>query len=151
MKRRTFLITGAAGVLAVVGGRLIASSDESAIVKVIYKRLDYLKLDGPGVRQFATELAALGKSSLYSISSTRLRLIDAAGPLYTGIALTAGANLADALSHGEDRVVTHYLMSSDFFRNGADVSRTVHYLGQYDPLVACNNPFARPAVAGTAT
>jgi len=45
--------------------------------------------------------------------------------------------------------VTQYLISSDFFKNGADKNRTVNYLGYYDPMVACNNPFARPVDAAT--
>jgi hypothetical protein len=41
-------------------------------------------------------------------------------------------------------VYTNYLLSTDFFRNGADESRPVRYLSYYDPAVTpCNNPFAR--------
>jgi hypothetical protein len=40
-------------------------------------------------------------------------------------------------------VYTRYLLSSDFFRHGADESRTVEYVGFYDPDVTpCNNPLA---------
>jgi hypothetical protein len=40
-------------------------------------------------------------------------------------------------------VYTRYLLSTDFFRNGADESRLVTYIGFYDPaLTPCNNPFA---------
>ena len=39
---------------------------------------------------------------------------------------------------------SRYLMSSDFFQNGADESKTVHYVAIYTPyLGACRNPFAR--------
>lgn len=38
---------------------------------------------------------------------------------------------------------TRYLLSTDFFRHGADESRRIHYVGFYDPDVTpCNNPFA---------
>lgn len=38
---------------------------------------------------------------------------------------------------------TRYLMSTDFFRHGADESKTVHYVGFYDPdHTPCNNPLA---------
>ena len=41
-------------------------------------------------------------------------------------------------------VYTDYLLSTDFFRNGADQSRLVRYVGYYDPAVTpCNNPLAR--------
>ncbi len=39
---------------------------------------------------------------------------------------------------------SHYLISSDFFQNGADESKTVRYVAIYNPyLSACRNPFAR--------
>lgn len=39
---------------------------------------------------------------------------------------------------------TRFLLSNDFFQNGADESRPMHYVTLYDPYVtACRNPFAR--------
>jgi hypothetical protein len=41
-------------------------------------------------------------------------------------------------------VYTRYLLSTDFFRNGADESRRVRYLSFYHPYVTiCYNPLAR--------
>jgi hypothetical protein len=139
MKRRVFLISAAAAVGTVIGWRLTGSRQQAAIAKVLYKRLDYLKLDAGGVRRFAEDL-----SSRKVISSLRLRILDAAGELYTGATPAAGGRIDRALRHGEDRIVTQYLISSDFFTHGADKTRTINYFGYYDPLVACNNPFARP-------
>ena len=68
MKRRYFVLSGLAGVCGLVGWRYARSTDEGAIVKVVYKKLHYLQLDDAGVRQFARDLA---KASL--ISSARLR------------------------------------------------------------------------------
>jgi hypothetical protein len=139
MKRRVFLVSAAAAFGVVIGWRLSSSRQQAAIAKVLYKRLDYLKLDEAGVRRFADDL-----SSHKVISSLRLRILDAAGELYTGTTPSPGGRIDRALRHGEDRIVTQYLISSDFFTHGADKSRTVNYFGYYDPLVACNNPFARP-------
>ncbi len=144
MKRRYFLLSGLAAVCGLVGARYASSTDEGAIVKVLRKKLGYLNLDPDGVRRFARDLAAS-----QSISSARLRIIDAAGPLYTGPQLSADNTLDNGIRHGEDRVVTLYLLSSDFFKHGADQNRTIHYLSFYDPLVACGNPFARPVTVPT--
>ena len=138
MKRRHILLAGFGALCGLAGLRLALSKDESAIVKVVYKRLSYLKLDDAGVRQFAHDV-----QREHVVSSARLHLLDAAGPLYTDTALTAHNGVNDALHHGEDRITAQYLLSSDFFRNGGDETRTVRYLGYYDPRVACNNPFAR--------
>jgi len=142
MRRRTFLIASATAACGVVGWRLLTSSDEDAVIKVVYKRLGYLRLDDDGVHRFAADLRARNV-----ISKFRLRVIDAAGPLYTGHALSPDSRLAHALHHGEDRVTTQYLISTDFLVNGCDKQRIVKYLGYYDPMVPCNNPFARSVQA----
>ena len=44
----------------------------------------------------------------------------------------------------EERICAAFLMSSDFFTNGADETRPVRYLALYEPTkVGCTNPFAR--------
>lgn len=35
----------------------------------------------------------------------------------------------------EDNIVSNFLLSTDFFQNGANVSRQVNYLGLYDPYL----------------
>ena len=145
MRRRTFLLSIAAALCGAVGWRFASASDTDAVIKVLHKKLHYLQLDEAGVRRFAADIARLGL-----ISSFRLHVIDAADGLYTGHTPRPDHAVGRALRHGEDRVTTQFLMSSDFFVTGADKSRTVHYLGYYDPLVACNNPFARPAAPGQA-
>jgi hypothetical protein len=146
MRRRTFLLSTTAALCGAIGWRFASSSDESAIAKVLHKKLHYLRLDEAGVRRYAADIAGLG-----IVSSLRLHVIDAADGLYLHHTLNPDNALGRALRHGEDRVVTQYLISSDFFKNGADKNRTVNYLGYYDPMVACNNPFARPVDAATAT
>ena len=145
MKRRTFVLSTAAGVLGLVSLRYGLSKPESAIAKVLYKRLPYLKLDEAGVRRFAADVCARDV-----ISNFRLDMLDSAGPLYTGIAMSPDGRIGSTLRHGEDRVVTQYLISSDFFINGADINRIVLYRGYFNPMIACGNPFARPVVVPTA-
>ena len=144
MKRRYFLLSALAGVCGIAGWRFASSNEHTAIAKVLQKRLGYLKLDPDGVQQFCRDLSASG-----AISSARLRFIDAVGPIYTLPALSSDNRIDNSIRHGEDRVVTLYLLSTDFFRNGADVNRTVSYLHYYDPMIACGNPFARPVILPT--
>jgi hypothetical protein len=141
IRRRYLLLGGLAGVVGFAGLRLAFTSDEDSIAAILHKRLDYLKLDADGVRAFARDLAAK-----HSISSVRLRSVGAMGPLYGELDPTRRDFLSNGIRHGEERVVTGYLLSSDFFLNGSDESRIVRYLGFYDPLHACGNPFARRVV-----
>lgn len=142
MKRRVFILSGAAAAAAVIAWQAVAASDEDTIAMVVRRRLDYLKLDPDGLRRFARDIAAQ-----HVISSAKVHLLSGIAPLYTRYELSSGNNsLAYLLRHGEDRIVASYLISSDFFIKGADESRVVQYLGMLDSRRACGNPFARPPV-----
>lgn len=140
MKRRALLIGGlSVGALAgALGWRLGIVTEQQAIVDVLHKRLDYLRLDESGLRRFADDLVRHR-----SIPGVRLRLLAAAGPLYRSFRL-GNDPIAKRVRHVEERIVTAYLLSSDYFRSGQNEARSVQYLGFYDPFQACNNPFARP-------
>jgi hypothetical protein len=140
LSRRHVLAAAALGATGVGLWRFHAAKDEDGIVAVLKKRLDYLQLDEAGVHAFAMDLA--GRKS---IDSTKLRLLAFGAPLYeyTDVSAVAPEYL---LEHGEERIVSLYLLSSDFFRNGSDESRLVRYVAFYDPLTSpmpCANPFFR--------
>jgi hypothetical protein len=134
-----FAALGALGATMRWSGASLAPED--AVKTIVYKRLDYLSLDPAGVRQFAADYVAA-----MDISTAKLRLIAAVAPLYRRLSSAPGHFLYRSARYGEERVVTRYLLSSDFFSSGADENRIVRYLGFYDPLQACGNPFARRVV-----
>lgn len=139
--RRQWFAAAASGAVALAGWRYTASSEQDGIIAVLHKRLDYLLLDEAGVRAFAADEATQG-----AIRSSKLRVIDATRPVYEHLPQSA----AQLLARGEERIVTLYLMSSDFFVNGADESLPVRYLGYFDPIERarpCGNPFWRPVSA----
>jgi hypothetical protein len=145
MKRRMFVLSGFAVILGGAAVRIALSDKYAAVAKILHKRLDYLTLDPQGVAQFAQDIVADG------ISGSKMILVDAMGPLYTDTQLSPDDKIGATVRHGEDRVVTQYLLSSDLFINGADTSRIVRYRGYYNPMVACaGNPFARPPLDGEA-
>jgi hypothetical protein len=82
-------------------------------------------------------------AAAHVISNSRLRFLNIVKPLYLRVSLSTNSRIGSALRHGEERVVSTYLLSSDFLINGADESRVVRYLGFYDPMRACGNPFAQ--------
>jgi hypothetical protein len=139
MKRRSFFLGAAAAACAAAGWTFHSAKDEDVIAMVIQERLPYLKLDPQGVKQFASDMAALK-----SLSRTRMRLLRMIRPLYQRFELSAAENaIAYRLRHGEERIVSLYLLSTDFFINGADESRVVNYIGLLDRRRPCSNPFAR--------
>jgi hypothetical protein len=144
LNRRQLLAAAATGVGGIALWRIFRSSEEDAIVAVLRKRLDYLILDEKGLHDYARNLVAER-----IVSSNRLRLLDVAGPVYTHLFPSQRNAFTHSLRHGEERVVSLYLLSSDFFANGADETRTVRYRGFYNPLRRlhpCSNPFSRPLV-----
>jgi hypothetical protein len=145
MNRRKLILSGIGGVAAVLAARAGLASPEHGVIRVLRKRLDYLQLDEAGVHRFAKDVI-----DKQAISSFRLRVLDYAGPLYDDTDLSRDSAIGGPIGHGEDRVVTQYLISSDFFIHGADTNRVVRYLGWFNPLAACGNPFARPVDGITA-
>jgi len=140
MQRRTFILSGVGAILGAGALRLALSDQRSAVAKILHRRLDYLNLDPQGVAQFAQDIVNHG------ISGSKLTLVDAMGPLYTRLDLLPNSRVNVSLRHGEERITSKFLLSSDFFDHGADTSRLVRYLGYFErtDLRACSSPFARP-------
>jgi len=142
MKRRIFLLSGLAALSGAGAYLALAMHPEDTIAMVLRKRLDYLQLEPEGVARFARDLLAK-----HVLSNARTRVLSAARSVYSRFSLSSGTNsLAYLLRHGEDRIVASYLISSDFFVQGADETRVVQYLGLLDSRRACANPFAQRMV-----
>ena len=139
MNRRKLIIGSIGAAVAVLGARLGLASPEDGVIRVLRKRLDYLNLDPDGLRRFAADV-----QQRKFISRFRLAMIDFSGPMYSDTNVSPDGRFGTLLRYGEDHVVTQFLISSDFFINGADTSRVVMYRGWFNPLLACGNPFARP-------
>jgi hypothetical protein len=137
MNRRLFMaVVVAAG--AATGWDYWRRTPEQSIAAILYKRLAYLKLDHVGVQRFAADFAAR-----HVLSNTRLRVAGLLWPLYRRLPLT-DSRWASHVNHAEERIVSTYLISTDFFTGGSDQTKTVRYLGCYDALThACGNPFCR--------
>ena len=147
MISRRRLLLGGIGVVGVAGlsawglGRIGLKAE---VVAILRRRLDFLKLDEQGVQTFATD-------QVDAIFNKRI-------PTWNRLRYHFGANLPsyqryhrsdDTRSRRlrfEDAVVQLYLLSSSFFVEGSEESRTVRYLGYFDPTHPCQNPFARPVI-----
>jgi hypothetical protein len=142
MNRRKFVIA-TIGAVAVVGAlRWVFTTEKGGIVGTLHKRLSYLDLDPAGVDRFAADFIAQKV-----IPAKKLRAVDAIMPMYDQVVSLVGHSAATVLRHGEEQIVTAYLVGSDFFVNGADTSRTVHYVRWWDTHLACANPFARTVMS----
>ncbi len=139
MKRRQFLWAFAGLVVGAgftAGSSVTNSSEAQGVVAIIFKRLGYLKLDRQGVLQFARDY-----TKQHLMSAGKLRALSAVRKLYLWVPQAWFNSLMPDIPLREERIVTTFLLSSDFFP-GADERRTVRYLGFFGPQLRVN-PFAR--------
>ena len=100
------------------------------IVDILKKRLDYLIVDDATLFRFAQVVVDNGFNPN--------RLWKLRGYLYSEYRLFDWA-----LEEYAEVIAAQFLMSSDFFWNGADLSREVKFRAFYDPLrQPCLNPFS---------
>jgi hypothetical protein len=139
--RRTFLAFGAASTLA---GLYVAylwrwGNPTDVVISILERRVGYLKVERDTFRQFAQDYVVSRKQhsrmlGLLSAFSMPLRFFSP----YDWLQQNHG------FQRIEDSVVSLYLLSTDFFQNGASEERPVTYLSFYDPFVTvCRNPFNR--------
>jgi hypothetical protein len=147
MNRRR-VILGGLGVIGIAGvgawglGHVALQAEIAAVLR---RRLGFLRLDPTGLRTFAIDQTdAVFHKKIPTRNRLRYHLLAAASPSYKRFYLSKDTR--SRLARFEDTLVSTYLLSSDFFLNGSDESRTVHYVAYYDSLRPCQNPFARPAV-----
>jgi len=140
--RRTFII----GVLAsAVGFSLLGwwrlrsrgSDGLGSVAEMLDRRLTFLDLEPDGVERFSQDVAKV--TAQIQISPTG-ELLEPRAPVIEGIAFQIENG---AVRLYEDTLVRKFLLSSDFFIEGADESKTVHYLGWFDEFAPCCNPFAQ--------
>jgi Txe/YoeB family toxin of Txe-Axe toxin-antitoxin module len=136
IKRRAIL----AGLLAtggLIGIGFARSTDAKTIAAIVYKRLGYLRLDPEGVQRFAKDFAAR-----QILSSTRLRTAGLLWPIYERLPQQWHDRWSNRINYAEERIVSAFLISSDFFTNGSDQAKVVTYWTYYDAVGhPCGNPF----------
>jgi hypothetical protein len=144
--RRRFLLGGLA-VVVVAGVGVIGfgpGAAESHIVAAVRRRLGFLKLDEQGLHAFAKDQVSALLAKRPTWNRLKYHYLSMFAKQFTRY--NRSNDTRSRTQRMEDNFASTYLLSSDFFINGADESRTVEYVSFYDPLRACGNPFWRPAI-----
>jgi hypothetical protein len=137
LTRRLFI--GATAVILGAGGKWWYGVSPTAYARsLILERLPYLKLAPGALDAFVKDIAAYEHPSGNQRFATLFGL-----HLAHGLTHLTGGNFRKKLDYYETQLVTLFLMSTDFFPNGEDISKPVQYLALADPYVAaCSNPVA---------
>lgn len=139
LTRRGFLITGGAA-LAAAGTTALWQLGTSTgwraawIERVIRSNLPGVKLDERSLGEFVRTM--LNAEFLAPSTHKAAVMADQAAPWLTGRV----PKLRNGLATLERKVLTEYLLGSDFFRVRDPKREPVTY---YGPALACSNPFAR--------
>jgi hypothetical protein len=143
--RRKFVIVSLfSGISLLFGGwwlfKVRKGDATDIIIAILKKRLGYLKIDPADLEKFAADFQNI-------ISARRRYLGSWSGLLtliYRVINIFDMTPFSDNFRSLEEFTVTLFLLSSDFFENGADLNKPVKYVGLYDPYeTGCDNPFAK--------
>jgi hypothetical protein len=145
--RRGFVKLGL-GVVALAGAGAVGGwfLSEAEIASAVRRRLPFLHFDDAGLRAFAKDQISslLAKRPTWYRWKYHVRMM-----LEKPTAAASWGRTSDTRTRRErmeDNLATLFLLSSDFFTSGADETRVIQYVALYDPMRACVNPFARPAV-----
>jgi hypothetical protein len=149
MISRRRLLWGTLGVVgvAVIGvGAFGKMGIEAEIVAVLRRRLSYLKLDEGGLHAFAKDQAsAVVNKKIPTWNRLRYHFMSAVSPSWTRY--YSSFDTRSRITRTEDTLIQNFLLSTDFFLNGGDETRTIGYVAYYDPMRPCQNPFARSSVS----
>ena len=136
MKRRKFISIAAVGSAVIAIPTIGFSSNaffKQAVTSIIHRELGYLKLDEQGVNKFVDDFTVETNSRSLS-SSQKMKMKVGSEYLFPGSVDTTLV---------KDRIVTLFLLSSDFFINKMNEKRTVQYIGLFDSnKKPCTNPFS---------
>lgn len=100
---------------------------------MVSRRLGYLRLDPEGLARFTDDVLRIGSVRFPARFGIHARIPPA---------LHRYLPAREELARLEEDLAAQYLLSSDFFEHDADESRTIRYLGYFDPYTRpCINPF----------
>jgi hypothetical protein len=148
MKRRSLLIGGVGiAAVAILGAWGADIATESEIVSGVRRRLSFLHFDDAGLHRFAKDYirSMLAKRPSWYRWKYHLHSLFSKPPAAQWGISNDTRTRRERL---EDDLATLFLLSSDFFAQQADESRSIQYVSLYDPMRPCLDWFARPVVAG---
>lgn len=132
LTRRNLLLFSGLGFLAASGAALFRSwataTETDIIVAILRNRLHPLKIEVEIFKQFSVEYIETRKEY-----ADRLRFLGTFAELFSVITPYQLLPKGHPWRRMENNIVSTFLLSTDFFQNGARTDIPVKYLGFYDP------------------
>lgn len=140
LSRRQLIAAGGAGATAVLIYALYpgAHKDRDFVMSVVRHNLAYLSFGETMLQQFADDFVL--HETLPDPGSLML------GATLTRLAVSPIRHYRERFERFERRVVSRFLLSTDFFQNGRRIDELLTYNGLADPYeTLCSNVIARLA------
>jgi len=121
VSRRRFILALPILVVTLIAGRFLTrqlgrDAFEEEMIRIVRKNLPYLRVADGAISSFARDLQKYEAGF-------------------------SGASV-QALKDSETTLCEKFLLSTDFFWNGSELDRDVHYRAYHDPYISrCANPF----------
>jgi len=147
--RRAFLVTSAVTLVGTAGGFWLFKAgyfnQQQRIARILLaafdKRIAFLHWDRGEVKQFIQDFMADDRNANFLQKVNKLSYLY---PIYNYSHLLEATHYANKLHNFEERVISRFLLSTDFFWDGANEKQVITYLNYYDPHRSpCQNPFAQ--------
>ena len=140
-RRRLLIASVAAATLTAIGWHKtdIKASAHKLVVHLIKDKLHYLHHDEEGLYAFAEDF--LRRKDVSLTTKAGLAGIAIRWSHYLGFR----KHIVDShsIQNLQQELMSAYLLSSDFFQNGANENLPINYLGKNNLYPACRHPFAR--------
>jgi hypothetical protein len=131
ISRRKIIAIAGAGAIASVTGLFVSwktARETDIVVAILRRRLRPLKADRAIFEEFSRDyiLTRLDYAK-------QMRLLGAVSGLLSIVTPYQLLPLGHPWRRLENNIVSMFLLSTDFFQNGADPQKKIQYLGLYDP------------------
>lgn len=138
MKRKTFIKISLSLLFLSFVGYLLGSSFTKTIENIIKKETDKLNINQSDVARFINEAAKEKFFIKFNRLKKALVMVHFKFRIFSKI-----LPFRNKYVQYKSQFVGHFLLSTDFFRNGMDVEKDIVYMDFYNPYKQpCSNPFS---------
>lgn len=140
ISRRNLILAGSGGIAVLAGRSAWILADSNArpdmIASVVRDELPYMRIPAETLNAFVADYVNFVKTQDFDIL-TRLAGFKIGGIMRSSRSKTRQNSIRESIA-------SKFLLSTDFFSNGSDISQQVNYVAFADPYQnSCSNPLAK--------